>query len=74
MKEARDLEKQVVLCQIENVRRTFVGDASSDAKLSILENTLCIVDKNKHTLGKVKNMSSLEKNRIALNLISSLKH
>ena len=74
MKEVRDIDKQVVMCQIESVRKTFQKDYSNDAKLSILENTLYIVDKNKSNFGKVKNMSSLEKNRIALNLISSLKH
>lgn len=42
--------------------------------MTLLENTINIVDKNRATLGKVKNMSSLEKNRIALNLISTLKH
>lgn len=56
------------------MRNTFKRDFSNDAKLTLLENTINIVDKNRATLGKVKNMSSLEKNRIALNLISSLKH
>ena len=74
MKEMRDLERRVVLCQIESVRDTFKKDFSNDAKLTLLENTLHIVEQNRATLGKVKNMSSLEKNRIALNLISSVKH
>eukprot|EP00347_Sterkiella_histriomuscorum_P005627 403355874 len=74
MKEMRDLDKKVVLSQIEKVRNTFKRDYSNEAKLTLLENTINIVDKNRATLGKVKNMSSLEKNRIALNLISSLKH
>lgn len=69
----RDLEKKVVLCQIEQIRDTFKSDKSEDAKLTILESTLHVVEQNRMTLGKVKNMSSLEKNRIALNLISSLK-
>lgn len=73
MKEMHDLEKRVVLCQIESVRDTFKQDSSNDAKLTLLQNTLHIVEKNKATFGKVKNMSSLEKNRIALNLISSVK-
>ncbi|CDW77723.1 UNKNOWN [Stylonychia lemnae] len=47
---------------------------NNEAKLTLLENTLSIVEQNRATLGKVKIMSSLEKNRIALNLISSLKH
>lgn len=73
MKEMRDLEKRVVICQIESVRDTFKADMSNDAMLTILENTLHIVEQNRTTLGKVKNMSSLEKNRIALNLISGIK-
>ena len=55
------------------MRDTFKQDSSDDAKLTLLQNTLHIVEKNKATFGKVKNMSSLEKNRIALNLISSVK-
>ncbi len=74
MKELKEEEHQVVLCQIQAVRDTFRRDSSDDAKLTLLQNTLGIVDKNKATLGKVKNMSSLEKNRIALNLISSIKN
>lgn len=74
MKEVRDLERQVVICQIESVRDSLKKDRSDDAKLSILENALHIVDKNKQSFGKVKNMSSLEKNRIALNLLPSLRH
>ena len=41
--------------------------------MNLLEKAIYIVEKNKASLGKVKNMSSLEKNRIALNLITSLK-
>jgi hypothetical protein len=74
IKEMKDLEKRVVLCQIETVRDTFKKDASNDAKLTLLENTLHIVEQNRATLGKMKNMSSLEKNRIALNLIANVKH
>lgn len=74
LKEMRELEKRVVMCQIESVSNTFKKDPSKEAKLTLLENTLHIVEQNRATLGKVKNMSSLEKNRIALNLISSLKH
>ena len=74
IKEMKDLEKRVVLCQIESVRDTFKKDKSNDAKLTLLENTLYIVNQNRMTLGKVKNMSSLEKNRIALNLIANVKH
>lgn len=70
----RDLDRRVVLCQIESVRDTFKKDFSNDAKLTLLENTLHIVDMNRASLGRIKNMSSLEKNRIALNLISSVKH
>jgi hypothetical protein len=73
MKEIKDMDKRVVMCQIETVKNTFKKDFSNDAKLTLLENTLHIVEANKGTLGKTKNMSSLEKNRIALNLISSLK-
>lgn len=62
------------MCQIENVNNNTKRDPSKESKLVLLENTLHIVEKNRATLGKVKNMSSLEKNRIALNLISSLKH
>lgn len=56
------------------MRKAFSKDPSNEAKLTLLENTISIVNKNRESLGKVKNMSSLEKNRIALNLISSLKH
>ena len=44
LKELRDLEKKVVLCQIENVRNTFKKDYSNEAKLTLLENTLHIVE------------------------------
>lgn len=44
MKEMRDLEKRVVICQIESVRDTFKADKSNDAMLTILENTLHIVE------------------------------
>jgi hypothetical protein len=74
MKEIKDLERRVVMCQIESVNNMFKRDQSSDAKLTLLENTINIVEANRATLGKVKNMSSLEKNRIALNLIATLKH
>jgi hypothetical protein len=57
------------------VRNTYGKDSNKgdkDAKLSILENAIYLVDKNKASLGKVKNMSSLEKNRIALSMLSNL--
>lgn len=44
IKEMKDLEKRVVLCQIETVRNTFKKDESNDAKLTLLENTLHIVE------------------------------
>jgi hypothetical protein len=73
MKEIRDTDKRIVLCQVEMMRNNLLRDQSNDAKLAILENTIHIVNKNKGTFGKVKSMSSLEKNRIALNLLTSLK-
>lgn len=72
MKEMRDADKQIIMCQVETLRNQLSSDQSKDAKLAILENTIHIVNKNKSTFGKVKSMSSLEKNRIALNLLSSL--
>lgn len=44
MKEMRDLDKRVVLCQIETVRNTFKKDFSNEAKLTLLESTLHIVE------------------------------
>ena len=73
LKGLKEVEKQIVMCQIESARNLYVKDISNDAKLNLLEKTINIVEKNKGTLGKVKTMSSLEKNRIALNLLSSLK-
>lgn len=55
------------------MRSLFVYDTSKDSKLSILEKAINLVDKNKSNFGKTKNMSSLEKNRLALNLLSNLK-
>lgn len=55
------------------MRNVFKTDNSKDAKLYILENAISVVDKNKQSLGKMKNLSSLEKNRMALNMISTLK-
>ena len=63
----------MVLWQIESVRNIYNEDTSEDAKLHIIENAINLVDKNKTCLGKFKNMSSLEKNRIALNILQSLK-
>lgn len=57
------------MCQIQSARNMLIKDHSNDAKLNLLEKALYIVEKNKASLGKVKNMSSLEKNRIALNLL-----
>lgn len=62
-----------MLWQIESVRNIYDKDKSEDAKLHIIENAITLVDKNKQSLGKFKNMSSLEKNRIALNMLQSLK-
>lgn len=61
------------MCQIENAQTLLGKDTSKDAKLTLLEKAIHIVDTHKMALGKVKNMSSLEKNRIALNLISSVR-
>lgn len=58
---------------MESVRNIYDQDKSEDAKLHIIENAIMLVDKNKTCLGKFKNMSSLEKNRIALNMLQSLK-
>lgn len=69
MKELKNAERQVVLWQIESVRNIYNNDKSEDAKLHIIENAITCVDKNKNCLGKFKNMSSLEKNRIALNML-----
>lgn len=44
IKEMKDQEKRVVLCQIESVRETFKADFSDDAKLVLLQNTLHIVE------------------------------
>jgi hypothetical protein len=55
------------------VRDLLKTDSSKDSKLNILENAINLVDRNKSNFGKIKNMSSLEKNRIALNLLSNLK-
>jgi len=52
----------------------FSKDESNDAKLNLLEKAIYIVEKNKSNLGIVKKMSSLEKNRVALNLLSSVRH
>lgn len=73
MKELKNAERQVVMWQIESVRNIYNKDTSDDAKLHIIENAISLVDKNKTCLGKFKNMSSLEKNRIALNMLQSLK-
>jgi hypothetical protein len=73
MKEIKDQERNIVLSQIQSVRSLFVYDTSKDSKLSILENAINLVDKNKSNFGKTKNMSSLEKNRLALNMLSNLK-
>jgi hypothetical protein len=73
MKEIKDTDKRIVLCQVEMMRNTLLQDQSKDSKLAILESTIHIVNKNKGTFGKVKTMSSLEKNRIALNLLTSVK-
>lgn len=73
LKDNRDAERQIVMCQIQSVRDLTSADKSKDAKLNLLEKAIYIVDKHKMSLGKVKNMSSLEKNRIALNLISTLR-
>jgi hypothetical protein len=39
----------------------------------VIDNAIKIVDRNKKCLGKTKNMSSLEKNRIALNILTNIK-
>lgn len=72
LKEIREADKQIVMCQVETIKNKLSNDHSNDAKLAILENTIQIVNKNKGTFGKVKSMSSLEKNRIALNLLTNI--
>ena len=74
MKDMRDADRQVVMCQIESVRDKLRKDVSKEATLSLLQATMGIVERHKAELGIFKNMSSLEKNRMALNLISSMRH
>ena len=74
MRDMREFQKDVVLWQIKSVKDLYKTDQSKEATLNILENAINVVDKNKDYLGKHKNMSSLEKNRIALNLLSNIKH
>lgn len=77
MKKIRDMkefQKDVVLWQIKSVKDLYKKDQSKEATLNIIENAINVVDKNKIQLGKHKNMSSLEKNRLALNLLSNIKH
>ena len=62
-----------MLWKIESVRNIYNKQSDEDAKLNIIENAINMVDKNKASLGKHKNMSSLEKNRIALNMLQTLK-
>jgi hypothetical protein len=73
LKSLKDIDKQVMLYQIQSMRNIYQNDSSKDAKLTILENAISVVGRNKDCLGKVKSMSSLEKNRIALNMISVLR-
>ena len=47
MKEIKEDERWVVMCQIESVKKNFHKDSSKDAKLYILENAIHVVDKNK---------------------------
>lgn len=72
MKDLKDLERNVVLSRVETVRNVLAEDKSQDSKLTLLENAISIVGINKESFGKVTNLSSLEQNRIALGLISSL--
>jgi len=75
MKEVREQERQIIMQKVQSVKNIFDKDETKDAKLVILERTLGVIDSNKGNLGhKVRNMSQLEKNRIALNMIQTCKH
>ena len=52
----------------------YQKDESKEAKLNIIENAINVVDRNKENLKIHRNMSSLQKNRIALNMLSNIKH
>ena len=71
IKEIKETEKMIVMSKIQTVRDIFKNDESRDVKLQILQNALYFVNQSKSNFGGMtnKNMSSLEKNRIALNLI-----
>lgn len=71
MKELKDIDRKVIMCQIESVRNRYEEDKRKEAKLTVIENAIQVVDKNKKQLGKYRSMSSLEKNRIALNMITN---
>lgn len=73
LKEVKDLDMEIVKSQVQSVCDSKVRDLSHDVKLEILQSTINIVEKYKQTFGKTKQMSSLEKNRIALNLLQTMK-
>ena len=74
IKQYKEDDKLVVLNQIFETKKNYQRDPSNDAKLSVLEKAIAIVDKNKETLGQhgSKSMSSLQKNRLALGLMSTM--
>ena len=74
IRDMREFQRSVVLWQIQSVKDLYKKDESKEATLTILENAINVVDRNKLQLGKHSNLSSLEKNRIAMNLLSNIKH
>ena len=51
IKQYKEDDKLVVLNQIFETKKNYQRDPSNDAKLSVLEKAIAIVDKNKETLG-----------------------
>lgn len=76
MKEIREMDRRAVLYQIQNVQKTLEADPSYESKTNIIENAINIVDRNKSSLAvgcQRLNLSQLEKNRIALGLLRTVK-
>ncbi len=72
MKEIREQDRKAVLTQIENIQWTLQDRYQSN--INIIENAINVVDQNKGSLAvgcskKSKNLSSVERNRIALGLL-----
>jgi len=75
IKEVKDAERGVILNSIQHVRDVLEdSNQHKDTQLVILQKALSAVENTKGNMGYArKNISSLEKNRIALGLISSCK-